>query len=393
MAKSTRASAQGKTRKHRFPLWLHTPSGQWCKKIRKRLFYFGTDKDKALEEYTRERANLEAGNPRRPDQQAGDLLSLHRLVNDFLVFKRHQVATCELTQRSFSDYYDSCERLLAHFGKEQAVSTLAPTDLLAYREKLAKTRGPHAIGTEVGRVRVLLRFAFEQAMIDRPIRFGEFKKPSKAAFRRSRAEVGVRLFERPELLRILESSDPLMRAMVLLGVNCGFGNADVGTLPQKAIDWRNGWINYPRPKTGIERRCPLWPETVDALKKAIDQRPNPKNPDHDGLAFLTKYGLPWHQDNGKRQSPLSAEFRKLLTRLDLYRRGLSFYTLRHVFQTTAEEIGDETATRLIMGHTDASMSAVYRERFPDARLQRVAQHVHDWLFPTVATAERKDGDA
>ena len=38
-------------------------------------------------------------------------------------------------------------------------------------------------------------------------------------------------------------------AMFLLGINCGFGNADCGTLPLSALDLDGCWINFPRPKT------------------------------------------------------------------------------------------------------------------------------------------------
>ena len=58
--------------------------------------------------------------------------------------------------------------------------------------------------------------------------------------------------------------------MILLGINCGFGNHDCGTLPKSAIDLEAGWVNYPRPKTAIERRCPLWPETIEAIREAIE---------------------------------------------------------------------------------------------------------------------------
>jgi hypothetical protein len=52
-----------------------------------------------------------------------------------------------------------------------------------------------------------------------------------------------------------ESFNPskLLKAMILLGINCGYGNADCGTLPLSALDLKNGWINYHRPKTGIVR--------------------------------------------------------------------------------------------------------------------------------------------
>lgn len=62
---------------------------------------------------------------------------------------------------------------------------------------------------------------------------------------------------------------------MLLAVNCGFGNSDCGTLPLSAIDLKGCWINCHRPKTGVNRRCPLWPETVTAIKAALASRPEP----------------------------------------------------------------------------------------------------------------------
>jgi hypothetical protein len=84
-----------------------------------------------------------------------------------------------------------------------------------------------------------------------------------------------------------------MKALILLGINCGFGNADWGTLPLSAVNLESGWVDYPRPKTGIARRCSVWPETIEAIKKALVTRPAPKKAEHASLVFLTKYGQPW----------------------------------------------------------------------------------------------------
>jgi integrase len=204
------------------------------------------------------------------------------------------------------------------------------------------------------------------------------------------------MFEASELRAIIEAATQPLKAMVLLGINCGFGNTDCGSLPRGAVDLKCGWIDYPRPKTAIERRCPLWPETILAVREAIKLRPKPKQREHDNLVFLTKYGQPWTKVTS--DNPVSKEFRKLIDAIDraavngakkrhtkppdkIYRRGLGFYALRHTFETVGGESRDQVAVNHIMGHADASMAEVYRERISDERLRDVVRVVHDWLFP------------
>jgi len=45
-------NSQRKTRSDKFPLTLHK-TGQYCKKIRGKFYYFGSDRDEALQRYPR----------------------------------------------------------------------------------------------------------------------------------------------------------------------------------------------------------------------------------------------------------------------------------------------------------------------------------------------------
>ena len=79
-------------------------------------------------------------------------------------------------------------------------------------------------------------------MIDKPIRFGKaFKGPSKRTERLHKAKQGPKLFTRDEIHKLLNAARPQLRAMVLLGINAGFGNSDVGNLPLSALDLKRGW--------------------------------------------------------------------------------------------------------------------------------------------------------
>jgi len=212
------------------------------------------------------------------------------------------------------------------------------------------------------------------------VRYGqEFKRPSRKVVRIDRARKGPKLFTADEIRRLLASAGISMRAMILLGINCGFGNADCGHLPLSAVDLETCLIDFPRPKTGIPRRCPLWHETVQAIREATEHRPEPKKEQNEGLVFITKYGLPWAKDTADQT--LAKEFGKLLRAEHINgRKGLGFYTLRHTFRTVADESKDQPAVDHIMGHESPHMSNVYRETLSDVRLKMVADHVRQWLF-------------
>jgi integrase len=399
MEKLTRKPAAVKPSKpHKdFPLFPHA-TRRWAKKVRGKLVYFGhwDDPHAALEKWLAEKDDLLAG--RTPRVQPDGLVvgGPTGLASRFLTAKKQLVDTRELTPRSFADYFSTCERVVRVFGRDRLVIDLATDDFARLRKDIASTLGPVALGSEIQRVRVLFKYGYDAGLIDRPVRYGPtFKRPSKKTLRQERHTKGERMFEAAQLRQLIVKAGVPLRAMILLGINCGFGNNDCGTLPVSALDSDGAWIRFPRPKTAIQRRCPLWPETVVALRKAIAERPIAKDEDDDGLVFLTKYGQPWakgrevaiSQDEdggftvkGNRANPLSHETRKILVALKLYRPGLGFYALRHSFETIAGEAKDQVAVGHIMGHADGSMAAVYRERISDERLKAVTEHVRHWLL-------------
>jgi integrase len=233
-------------------------------------------------------------------------------------------------------------------------------------------------------VRSLFKHAYDAGLIDRPVRFGPgFKRPSMKTLRLHRAKQGPKLFTAEEVHKLLGAAGPQLKAMILLGINCGFGNADCGTLPLSVVDLDGAVIDFPRPKTGIPRRCALWPETVQALKDARASRPEPKDQAHGSLVFLTKYGQPWARDNDP--GTVTKEMSKLLRALAINGRR-NFYTLRHTFRTVGDGAKDQPAADYIMGHEVPHMSSVYRETISDERLRAVAEHVRAWLFGEPATA-------
>jgi integrase len=367
-----------------FPLFPHA-NGCWAKKIRGQMHYFGpwNDPDAALAKYLNQKDALHAGRKPRSDPEA---LTVKDLANHFLNAKQALVDAGELSPRTWAEYKATTDLLVQNFGKQRLVSDLDPDDFATLRSRMTRKWGPHRLAKMIQYVRSVFKHGFDAGLIDRPVRFGPgFKRPTKKTLRLHRAEQGVKLFSADVIRRLLEVSGPSMKAMVLLGVNCGFGNADVGNLPLTALDLDGGWVDYPRPKTGIHRRCPLWPETIQALRDTLAKRPQPKRAEDARLVFITKYGLPWAKETST--NPVSQEMAKVLKSAKVgERKGLSFYALRHVFRTVADESKDQPAVDFIMGHEVPHMSAVYRETISDTRLRAVTDHVRQWLYGEASAA-------
>jgi integrase len=244
--------------------------------------------------------------------------------------------------------------------------------LLAWRTKLAETNGVVSIDNHVRRVRAFFGWCKREKIVKELPAGDGLRKPSRAVLRRARAAKGSRMFTPDELQRLILCAGPQLRAMILLGLNAGLGNADLAGLTTHHLQGK--WLVYPRPKTGIERRVPLWPETREALAAVIRNG--------DDLVIRTKYGHPWTPKNHLgTDSPISAAFTKLCKGLEIHKKGRGFYSLRHIAQTIGEESGDHAAIQYILGHAPPAddMGAVYRERMNDKRLTRVVKYVRRWL--------------
>jgi integrase len=427
MPHSTTPAGQRKAAKpHKdFPLFQHK-TGRWCKKVRGRHHYFGKIADDpngeaALRLWLEQRDELLAG---RTPRIKGDGLTTADLCNHFLAFKQSLLQSGEITQRTFDRYHANCAMLVSISGRSRLLSDLRPEDFQALRGHMAKRWGPVALGNEIQMVRSVFRYGYEAGLIDKPVRFGPgFRKPTVKTIRRAHAANGPRLFSPEEIHKALERSTTNMGAMILLGCNGALGPLDLAMLPMRAIDLKGGWLDYPRPKTGIARRIPLWPETVAAIQDVLTHRSEPRDARDTSLLFihprgysyfnkqrahritngftytLEKAGIkpkgdykkrsPKKASNPKKDAPPSSLDRAESTSTKTFR---TFYDLRRTFQTIAEGAHDLVAVQSIMGHAPASadMSAVYRQRVDDDRLRAVSDHVRAWLFGPASKGEEDD---
>lgn len=383
-----------------FPLTAH-PNGQWCKKVRGKVHFFGiwAEPETALNRYLTLAVDLHSGRQPHNSTVSAEGLTVKETCNAYLNWQKDKMEANEIGERWFEDCRSILKGFAKSLGNNRLVADLRPDDFQQYRNRQAKGLGVHALTREITVVRSVFKYAYESDLIDRPMKFGTgFSAPSAAMKRKAKAQVerqhGKKLFRKEELLSILNSSGPLLKAAVLLGLNGGFGNLDCAKLPISAIDFEVGVIEYSRPKTGVRRIVPLWPETTDALRKILtDERPKPADEKSAKLALLLPTGRPFvrqivaRSKNGgpnriSRLDLLSRQFTELLKELKIHRNGIGFYALRHTFRTWADAAKDQHAVHLIMGHAIPGMSGIYVEEISIDRLRAVADHVRSKLWPS-----------
>lgn len=375
----------------KFPLYLHA-NGQWAKSIRGRKFYFGRDKAEAIERYLAEKDHLLAG--RTPPTAADDEPTLLTLANMFAERSKRRVASGQMTERNMGEYFATIRRVIDLRGKTDLPGRWTPTDFEAIREMffqpVERKSGPRkmkigvsverraaaSVDGDVTRVRAFLKWCSDSQLIGPPAYGQSFSKSTVREKRLAKTARGRRDFSASDIRQTLGEASVYSKPLFLLAINGAIGATDLAGF--KTDQFNGGeWLDCPRQKTGVERRIWLWPETREAIQAYFQRKKPPRVDAYADRAFLTVGRDLWVRD---RQSAISQAWLKS-RRAAGVERG-TFYDLRRTFQTVAEETLDFPAVKFCMGHAAAAsdMSSTYRQVVTDERIQRVCNHVREWLF-------------
>jgi len=122
-------------RSNKFPLTLH-PTGQYCKKIRGRMYYFGKDRQEALRSYYEHASSLHTGKAELPITGAG--VTLRNLCNRYLEHQDSRVATGEIKRRYFYDQTLQLKDFAKFIGPNEAIAEIKTYRVQNYRQELVK---------------------------------------------------------------------------------------------------------------------------------------------------------------------------------------------------------------------------------------------------------------
>lgn len=195
------------------PLTPH-PNGSWCKKVLKKVHFFGPWRDlpAALERWEAAKDDLLKGRPYRPAVDGA--FDIDACTNLFLGWKESLVQTGELSHAMWRDYKRVSERIIAELGRHRSVADLRPDDFERLRAAVSKQPGkvggfgPVALSKFITCVKSVFKYASDEGHIDRPLSFGKaFKRPKKEVIRRLRKKQPAKMFEAAEVWAMVEKAD------------------------------------------------------------------------------------------------------------------------------------------------------------------------------------------
>ncbi len=307
-----------------FPLFAHQ-NGSWTKKIGGEHVRFGPwrwpDADAYQTSWQEALANYES----HLEQIARGRVVLHqprlttiRTLADMFLGPQHERAERgEIKPRSFAELRSIIVEFRDHVGVNTTIGELErdPEPIREFVAGIGRRYGWCAFNKRIKLVRSMWHwsaaehgplsgrpFAWMSLFAERPIK--EFRRQ-----RRREREEGVAVTFAPDEVRALIDAAPQpLKAMVLLGYFCGYGNTDLGELPDTAmkvsaepqrlfIRGREeiipaGWgtIYFPRPKTELDRYAMIPPGVVEIVRAARAMRPRPRSAAWKNRMFLTAGG-------------------------------------------------------------------------------------------------------
>lgn len=401
-----------------FPLFP-SKNGQWRKDVRingkVKPFYFGPWGDdprgeRAVKEWLIREPGIRAGVDHLRVDSTPTALTLAEMLRRFLTAKQTDYQNNAIAGETFRDYTRECNYLGAWAGADATCKAFTPDYFAAYRRHMETARklGPDRLATNIHMVRAAFNYAAGQGWIPAPTYGVGFSPPatdedSKAAAKLRKGELVEELpiWTGPQVEWLLAVAGPVMRAAILLGLNCGMGPSDIAKL--RWGNFKGKRLSMRRGKTGVRREGYLWKRTRDALaalRSLPHQRAAIEKDGDNAIVFLNKSGVPIvsrkdYRDAAnpdkiksvKVSASFSATFGKLVKRAKVAgiipkTAKLTFYHFRHTFYTHAENKADLNALHRATGHVLAGQGKRYKRRpFPLARLKRLAVAVKRAVWP------------
>jgi len=268
-------------------------------------------------------------------------------------------------------------------NKAKLSSIVTAGFLGAYRTKLldavARNRqSPEDAKHHLRTVKALLKWGYEQERLDtlpRNLLSAEFAKVDIKP-------PSPKTFTLVELRTLYAKANGRMRLWLLLGLNCGYLQADIASLSHEMVDWKLGTIRRSRQKTGVDSEHKLWPEALRLLREyATDPT------EHPDTLLLNSHGhvlyAETRKDDGKvtKKDTIGHAFKRLANDAGV---RLTFKHLRKTAASAIEREYQKTphVAKLYLSHDIRGIQQHYTEQSYE-----LLHAATDWLCEYLALSD------
>lgn len=379
-------------------------------KIHGKTRYCGgpNDYEKALKKYHELALEGLADTPVRVERVEGAPVPLRDLARRYLWERQQDVNASKLSPGTYADYEDGITFAVKMIGGDLDANRLRPDDFTPVARAWEAKFGHESYNRNIQAVRTMFNKAYEHEWIDRIPRFGPyFKKKNASEMRKARKRVPLQATTFGD---IFDAAGVKLRAMLELGARAGYTAADCAALrmhhlQESGVLEKDGFFEFPRPKTGIRRFTYVGPTLrkvmIDAI--ALHAKRRCIKPADKDRVFLTLQGRPWCYDIVKRDDAnnitkvvcidsVGRAFRKLIKKLNADRAeklNSEFRRFRKWFFSHAKAAKghDRDAARVMMGWKFPGVEEVYDDGALPDRLKIISDHID----ATLKLASKKPG--
>jgi hypothetical protein len=268
----------------------------------------------------------------------------------------------------------------------------------------------------IGELKRFFRWLHKSQDFDwrKPENFDEIKtKVDAAPGDKQRKLVQVDTFSLAELQLLNEYATPLERVFLLLGLNCGFGVAEIASLligevvlfkghearHQELLGYQttksDSFIKRIRRKNGVYGEHILFPQTVVAMQWALQRRNKHPNFLDESVLLLNDNGVPYNRPTkgNYRNQQIPSRFANIVNRIKKDGHAdfpaLSFGKLRKTAGDLVRRFSDGEIFGVFMCHgqpvkTD-NLADLYSNR-PFGKVFKAIREIQEYLQPVFAAA-------
>jgi integrase len=304
-----------------------------------------------------------------------DKMTLRQLVDLYLQYQHARVLADSLAPRHYNEQTNSLNKLMAFLGRNCCTETISTLDLQNYKGKLqSHYASADRVNLNIGIMKAMFHWARRNDVLEHVPNIDAISK-DKVVHKE------MYTFSSEQINKLLSAAASEMKAMIWLGLDCGFGCTDCAKLQWSDLDFKLNRVKLARSKTGVHRNLPLWPETIQALKGLARSGP---------LVFYTSRGYPWIRTvikTDERGEPkyrsvnrITPKFSRLLKKVGIHApKGTGFYSLRRTAATLAARSGDPFAVQRLLGHVDLTMATRYVQDVSE-QTDRVIQNSRKYVL-------------